>query len=78
MAPVRLIQAPPVREAGMPFDVAMGLLLTALAWGCAAYLGVRAFDPDNDLQTTVMLLAMISAYQTAAFAVAARARKRAA
>ena len=37
MAPVRLIQAPPVREAGMPFDVAMGLLLTALAWGCAAF-----------------------------------------
>jgi hypothetical protein len=75
MAPVRLIERPARAEAGMPVDVMMAWMLTALAWGFAVYLGVRLLDPKSDFPTTMMLLAMISCYQVAAFAVAAHARK---
>ncbi len=75
MAPVRLIERPARVETGMPVDVMMAWMLTALAWGFALYLGVRLFDPESDFPTTMMLLAMIAGYQVAAFAIAAHARK---
>lgn len=77
MAPVRLIERPAQAkaQAGMPADVVMAWMLTGIAWAFAAYLGVRLLDPSSDLPTTLMLLAAVSTYQVAAFAVAARARK---
>jgi hypothetical protein len=75
MAPIRLIARPARRQAGLPFDVAMAGVLTALACAFAGFFGARLFDPQSDLQTMVLLLAMAAAYQVAAFAVVAQARK---
>ncbi|HTI68154.1 MAG TPA: hypothetical protein VL460_11475 [Caulobacteraceae bacterium] len=75
MAPVRLIEKPVRRDAaGAPLDMRLAWLLMAMAWVFAGYFGVRLLDPRSDLQTTLLTLSMVTAYQVCAFAVAARAR----
>jgi hypothetical protein len=77
MAPVRLIAkpAPAAAALGLPVDVMMAWLLMALAWAFTGYLGWRLLDPRSDLETTLQVLAMITAYEVCALAIAARARK---
>ena len=75
MAPIRLKQAIRPADPALPLDVMLAGVLMAMAWAFAGYLGVRLLDPRSDLATSVLILALIAAYQVCAFAVAARARR---